>query len=238
LGNPGNNEAASPYTATAEYGNLDGDVNQRITLSGTYQLTAGGVGLSKGWTLGGIAIVQTGTPFTVFTSQNVNEGGTQDNNPDATGGTNLPDVVLQPGSGLHYGKYSNGQFKQPGGIFKGACGTGGGNLYDPVAYPLCPFQTVTSPNPKTLEGNEAFNAFRNPGYWDVDLNLQKKFELPWFGDQKSHLNLRFEALNAFNHANLSGFGSFEIGSAPNGTIGQTYQAQNPRIMQLGARFEF
>jgi hypothetical protein len=89
-----------------------------------------------------------------------------------------------------------------------------------------------------LEGNERFNAFNNPGYWDVDLNLQKKIELPWFGDRKSHLNLRFEALNAFNHANLNGFGSFQIGSAPNGTMGQAYQAENPRIMQIGGRFEF
>jgi len=247
LGNPGTGEAASPYTAAAEYGNLDGDVRQRITLTGTYQLPGGGSILSKGWALGGIVIVQTGTPFTVFTSQNVNEGGTQDNNPGGTGGTNLPNVVFQPGSGLHYGKYSNGQFKQPGGIFNGACSVdaitgkvtaGGGALYDPVHYPNCPFQTVTTPNSTTLEGNEAFNAFRNPGYWDVDFNLQKKFELPWVGDQKSHLNLRFEALNAFNHANLNGFGSFEIGSAPNSTIGQTYQAENPRIMQVGARFEF
>ncbi len=244
LGNPGTGEAASPYTATAEYGNLDGDVRQRITFSGAYQLPAGETFLGKGWSLGGIFIGQDGTPFTVFTSQNVNEGGTHDNNPGGNGGTNLPDVVFQPGSGLHYGRYSNSQFKSLTGIFNGACGinpttgaTTAGSLYS-ATLPNCPFQTVTSPNPKTLEGNERFNAFNNPGYWDVDLNLQKKIELPWFGDRKSHLNLRFEALNAFNHANLNGFGSFQIGSAPNGTMGQAYQAENPRIMQIGGRFEF
>jgi len=242
LGMPGSGEAASPYTATTEYGNLDGDVRQRITLSWTYQLTNGESFISKGWSLGGIVIAQDGIPFTVYTSQDVNEGGTQD------GQLNLPNVVFQPGSRLHYGRYSNSQFKSAAGIFNGACGvstTGvatSGNLYNPnggaVAYPLCPFQWVTTPNPKTLEGNERFNAFNSPGYWDVDLNLQKKIELPWIGDHKSHLNLRFEALNAFNHANLNGFGSFPIGSAPNSTMGQAYQAENPRILQFGGRFEF
>jgi hypothetical protein len=243
LGNPGNGEAASPYTATAEYGNLDGDVRQRITFSGAYQLPATESFLGKGWSLGGIFIGQDGTPFTVFTSQDVNEGGTQD------GQINLPDVVFQPGSGLHYGKYSNSQFKSLLGIFNGACGTAtiagvttatAGSLYS-ATNPLlqnCPFRTVTTPNPKTLEGNEKFNGFNSPGYWDVDLNLQKKIELPWYGDQKSHLNLRFEALNAFNHANLNGFGSFAIGSAPNSTMGEAYQAENPRILQFGGRFEF
>ncbi|MGD0940198.1 MAG: carboxypeptidase regulatory-like domain-containing protein [Terracidiphilus sp.] len=247
LGNPGTGETASPYTATAQYGNLDGDVRQRITFSGAYQLSTSQTFLGKGWSLGGIFIGQDGTPFTVFTPQDVNEGGTKDGS-----GTNLPDVVFQPGTGLHYGKYSNSQFKSLTGIFNGACGTdtvtntttgavtitaSSGSLYS-AALPNCPFQTVTTPNPKTLEGNEKFNGFNNPGYWDVDLNLQKKIELPWFGDQKSHLNLRFEALNAFNHANLNGFGSFQIGSAPNSTMGAAYQAENPRIMQFGGRFEF
>lgn len=244
LGNPGTGEAASPYTATAEYGNLDGDVRQRLTFSGFFQLPSSETFLGKGWTLGGIFIGQDGTPFTVFTSQNVNEGGTNDHNATGSGATNLPDVVFQPGSGLHYGRYSNSQFKSLTGIFNNACGvnttTGGasaGSLYS-ATLPNCPFRTVTTPNPQTLEGNESFNAFNNPGYWDVDLNLQKKIELPWIGDQKSHLNLRFEALNAFNHANLNGFGSFQIGSAPNSTMGQAYQAENPRILQFGGRFEF
>jgi hypothetical protein len=112
-----------------------------------------------------------------------------------------------------------------------------GNLYSATSYPNCPFQTVTTPNAKTLEGNEAINAFRNPGYQDVDLNLQKKTELPWFSDQKSNLILRVEGLNALNRANLAGLGSSVIiGSATD--FGQVQGAQNPRIIQIGARFEF
>ena len=226
LGNPGSGDNPSPYTATAPYGTTGLDVPLRLTVSGVYQF-AGNSQLTKGWSLGGVFIGQEGTPFTVYTSQPVNGDGVHD------GQNDLPDIVFQPGSGEHYGRYSHAQYKA--GIF--SCGGGTGSLYNSATNPLCPFQTVTTPNAKTLEGDEPYNAFRNPGYWDVDLNLQKKFELPWFGDQKSHLNLRFEAMNAFNHANLNGFGgSIIVGTTTN--FGAITSAANPRIMQIGGRFEF
>jgi hypothetical protein len=231
----------NPYSAYG-YGNSPNDVKNRFTLSGAYEVPGAKAGplrvVTHGWTLGAIVIAQEGTPFTVYTSQDVPNDGDKD------GQIDLPDVVFQPGSGLKYGGFSLASFKQPNGVFGGACTvnqsgavSGGGNLYDPAAYPFCPFQTVTSPNPKTLEGNEALNAFRNPGYQDVDLNLQKKTELPWFSSEKSNLILRVEALNAFNRANLQGFGSsVVIGAATD--FGQAQGAQNPRIIQIGARFEF
>jgi hypothetical protein len=49
--------------------------------------------------------------------------------------------------------------------------------------------------------------------------------------------LRAEGLNAFNRANLQGFGSsITIGSTSN--FGQVQGANNPRIIQIGGRFEF
>jgi hypothetical protein len=189
---------------------------------------------THGWTLGAIFIAQEGTPFTVFTSQNVLQDGLKDGNND------LPNVVFQPGSRLHYGGYSHTQYTQATGIFGGACGGAGssGTYYDPVNYPLCPFQQVpVTPGTIGTEGNEPFNAFRNPGYQDLDLNLQKKTELPWFGGQKSNLILRAEAMNSLNRANLQGFATpYVLGSATD--FGQVQGATNPRIIQIGARFEF
>ncbi len=236
LGNPGGGDNPSPYTAKAAYGTGGEDVPLRVTLSGSYQLPGGNSVVNKGWSLGAIFIGQEGTPFTVYSSQDVNGDGNKDGNND------LPDYVPQPGSGIHYGKYSNAEYKA--GIFNScvlssnpANNSSSGALYDSANFPQCPFKTVTTPNPNTLEGNEPYNAFRNPGYWDVDLNLQKKIEMPWFGDQKSHLNLRIEAMNAFNHANLNGFGgSLTIGSSSN--FGAIQSAANPRILQIGGRFEF
>jgi Carboxypeptidase regulatory-like domain len=231
LGNPGSGDNPNPYNPTASYGTTGLDVHQRITFSGAYRIPAGNSALSNGWSLGGIVIAQDGVPFTVYSSQDVNNDGNKD------GSNDLPNVVFEGGSGLHYGKYSNSQFKA--GIFN-SCGggpAGSGNLYGASSYPNCPFQTVTVPNPTTLEGNEKYNAFRNPGYWDVDLNLQKRIELPRLGDRKSYLILRLEGLNAFNHANLNGFGgSIMVGST--GQFGQVMSAENPRILQIGGRFEF
>ncbi|MGA2349535.1 MAG: TonB-dependent receptor [Terracidiphilus sp.] len=234
LGNPGSGDNPSPYNATAAYGTTGLDVPLRVTVSGAYQFSGGNSALAKGWSLGAIFIAQEGTPFTVYSNQDVNGDANKD------GENDLPNIVFQPGGNIHYGRYSNAQYKA--GIFN-ECGGGTssgvteGNLYSATAYPLCPFQQVTTPNSNTLEGNEPYNAFRNPGYWDVDLNLQKKIELPWIGDQKSHLNLRFEALNAFNHANLNGFGGSQV-IASSSTFGAIASAANPRIMQIGARFEF
>lgn len=240
LGNPGiggTSDNPSPFNATAAYGTLPNDVRNRFTFSGFYEVPGASSGflrpVTHGWTLGSVLIAQEGTPFTVYSSQDVNNDGNKDGNND------LPNVVFQPGSRLHYGGFTHAEYMQPNGIFYGACGAAGssGNLYDPTNYPKCPFQTVTNPNPTTLEGNEPYDAFRNPGYFDLDLNFQKKTELPWFGDQKSDVVLRVEGLNALNHANLNGFGSsIVIGSTAN--FGQVQSAENPRIIQIGARFEF
>jgi hypothetical protein len=224
----------SPYQAYG-YGNLSIDTKQRFTLSGSYEVPGAKRGVLRpfthGWTLGTVFIAQQGTPFTVFSSQDVNNDGQKDGNND------LPNVVFQPGSRMHYGGFTHDEFIRPSGIFNAACGAAGGSgaLYDPTANPNCPFQTV--PAGTAVEGNEPFNAFRNPGYQDVDLNLQKKTELPWFGEQKSNLILRAEGLNAFNRANLNGFGgSITIGGTTD--FGQATGAENPRIIQIGARFEF
>jgi hypothetical protein len=223
--------------STYGYGNLSIDTKNRFTLSGAYEVPGAKSGALRaathGWTLGTVFIAQEGTPFTVFSSQDVNNDGQKDGNND------LPNVEFQSSGHLSYGGFSRAAFKQPTGIFAGACGGAGssGNLYDATTYPDCPFQTVSTPNAYTLEGNEPFNAFRNPGYQDVDLNLQKKTELPWFSDSKCNLILRAEGLNALNRANLQGFGSsIVIGSTSN--FGQVQGANNPRIIQIGARFEF
>ena len=42
------------------------------------------------------------------------------------------------------------------------------------------------------------DAFRGPGAWNVDLSLNKRFR---FGDHYA-LQLRLEAYNVFNHANM------------------------------------
>jgi hypothetical protein len=228
LGNPLSPDNPNPYTARAFYGTTNLDVRNRFTLSGYYEVPRMGTNAivraaTGGWTAGTIVIAQAGTPFTVYTSNDLN----QDSNKDAA--NDRPSVI--PGS-THYGGFSRAAFKRTGGIFSGACDAGAGS-------PGCPFYNPTTAqlDPNTFEGNEPQNAFNNPGYFDVDINVEKRTQLPWFFDEKSTFILRVEALNALNRANLNGFGSSIIVGT---TIpfGQVQSAENPRIIQLGGRFEF
>jgi len=85
---------------------------------------------------------------------------------------------------------------------------------------------------------------RGPRYANVDLSLHKGFLFT----ERSKLEFRFEALNAFNHPvwNFSGGpanGSFDPGTINSGvssnpTFGQITSAQGARILQFGLKYSF
>jgi outer membrane receptor protein involved in Fe transport len=84
------------------------------------------------------------------------------------------------------------------------------------------------PYPSTMTER---NAFRGPGVWNLDLSLSKRFR---FGDRYA-LQLRVEAYNVFNHANMYAYtGNADLSSYSEIT---GYKDGNRRI-QLGAKFEF
>ena len=56
------------------------------------------------------------------------------------------------------------------------------------------------PFPSNMTGR---NAFRGPGYWNLDAGLYKSIRIT----EGTALQLRFEAYNVFNHANLFVLGS-------------------------------
>ena len=70
-----------------------------------------------------------------------------------------------------------------------------------------------------------------PGAWNLDLSLCKRFR---FGDHNA-MQLRFEAYNMFNHANMFvNCGTADISSVTDDT---GYKDGNRRL-QLGSKFEF
>ena len=92
------------------------------------------------------------------------------------------------------------------------------------------------PFPNNMTGR---NAFRAPGTWNLDLGMYKGIK---FGE-RTMLQLRLEAFNAFNHANFV----INTGSAylQNGAITGTYGPTSPgcgctgsRNVQLGAKLVF
>jgi outer membrane receptor protein involved in Fe transport len=91
------------------------------------------------------------------------------------------------------------------------------------------FQNV--PSGVHLPGNSGVGVVEGPGFERVDLALFKSVTF------KEHyrFQLRWEATNAFNHANPNGYGSLGLGSS---LFNQITSYRDPRIIQLGAKFYF
>lgn len=169
--------------------------------------------ITNGWQLSSATILQSGMPYTVYTSapfklgrdssgQLVNLGG--DYNADG----NNYDYPNAPSSG--YGTSTSRRQLLQGGIFAAS--------------------NFGTPAPGT-EGNELVNRFRNPGFANTDAALIKNNQL-W--KEKANLQLRFEFFNVFNRPNLGGISS-NLSSA---SFGHATSQYNPRFLQFGARFEF
>lgn len=168
--------------------------------------------VANGWSLNAITILQSGTPFTVLTSQafkavldgsgNVigNTGG--DYNAD---GVNS-DYPNKPSFGY---SIPTSRKADLAGVFK------------------VPDFGVPSFG---QEGNEEVNRFRNPGYANTDFALLKNTQIL----EKATLQLRLETFNLFNRPNLGGISS----SLTSGSFGRATSQYNARFLQVGARFEF
>jgi len=120
--------------------------------------------------------------------------------------------------------YSNDTFRQPNGYFPG-----GGLTY---------FTVPTFASDGTIPAPPGIgrNAFRGPGFFNVDMTLGKAFGLPnnRVLGENSRIEFRADFFNIFNKLNLTNVQS-DI-SAPN--FGQAQGALAGRIINLQARFSF
>jgi hypothetical protein len=70
-------------------------------------------------------------------------------------------------------------------------------------------------------GNTGRNAFRGPGFYNLDLSLSRSFPVGWLGEA-GRLTFRADAFNFLNHANLNTpsavFGSSTFGIATYGRV--------------------
>ncbi len=89
------------------------------------------------------------------------------------------------------------------------------------------FQT----NPIGTFGNTGINWLRGPGFWDMDLGLTKRFELP----ESMSMEFRSMFYNAFNHPNF-GNPSNTLTSPTFGSITST--ASDPRVIEFGLKILF
>jgi hypothetical protein len=179
--------------------------------------------------LSGILNAHTGYPWTPFytnTSCNVVYKN--------SGYCNLRPAGYLGGAGTDYG---NGTFEKANGNFPNGA----------LAYLTVPTFPVTGIPPAPSVGR---NVFTGPGYFNVDMALQKAFglpKLPIFGEN-ARFEFRADLFNIFNKTNLvdlnNGGNPFDgniisrNGTTSNPLFGQSQAALSGRIVQLQARFSF
>jgi hypothetical protein len=197
--NSNGNQSSGPIFTNGDYaaqrGRADFDIRQQFTADGTWTVPNSydakwKRALFGGWLFGGVWLVQTGQPFTVYTTASFNPvfdsagnvvgntGG--DYNAD---GSNF-DVPQVPSFGNHL----VGQPRKA--ILNG--------LFPASAFP--------TPVPGT-EGNLGRNTYDGPSYNNVDFTFEKFFHTPWFFGEKMQIEAKGEVTNLFNHANLWGMNS-------------------------------
>ncbi|MGI9034870.1 MAG: carboxypeptidase regulatory-like domain-containing protein [Pyrinomonadaceae bacterium] len=207
------------YNPAVDYGYADFDVRHRFVTNFVYEIPSikyFGSNFARkalgGFQLAGIVNIQSGSPFSI----------------NDCGGNSIS---------VCYRLIPNGTVPTNGSV-----GTGTGNLNTFSYLNLSNQSSVVLPpaNPNDLyPGENGFlpltmtqrNAFRGPGYWNVDLQLSKRFYLT----ERTFLQLRMDAINAFNHANPAlNIGSIDISSTNVVTVSKFGRRQ----IQFGARFSF
>lgn len=223
------------------YSNSPNDVPNRLSAGYSYDLPGmrngnGFLGrLASGFVLAGTTILQSGTPFTVFTGaplaiSQTGKDGTPITSSNYAAELAAGNLLFAPNSGdfnadgdnfdyPNVASYRQGHNRSDykNGVF-GSCA---GSIYSCGQF--------VQPQVGT-EGNQTPNQFRNAGYADTDLTVKKITQIT----EGVTLELRFDTFNLFNRVNLTGVDS----NLQDGTFGKTSGTQPPRNMLLGARLNF
>jgi hypothetical protein len=206
----------------AQRGRADFDIRQQLATDGTWVVpshyenpivrnTLGG------WQLGGTWIMQTGLPFTVYTSAPFNPVFNEDGQVigntggDYNGDGSNYDVPNTPSFGHHL----SSQHKKN--------------------YLSGLFTASDFPTPSLgVEGNLGRNTFDQLGYNDCNFSISKFFSMPFFFGEKMKIEAKGELINLFNRSNLTGVSS-DLSSGSFGTSTNQLPARN---LQLHLRASF
>ncbi len=187
-----NTNIIQPDNFGAQRGRADFDIHQQFSADGVWTVpnhygNAIERNVLGGWQFGGVWIMQTGLPFTVYTSApfapvfdaggNVvgNTGG--DYNADGNN-YDTPNAPL-------FGNHLNGQGKTK--FLNG--------LFPASAFPAPALGA---------EGNIGRNTFDQPGYNNLNFTFEKFFTTPWFTSERLKIQAKGEVFNLFNRVNLMG----------------------------------
>jgi hypothetical protein len=204
-------------------GRSDFDIPHKLSMSVNWKLPDPSEGalrnLLGGWQVAGVLLAQSGTPFNVvcngrpFTPVRDAAGAIVGNtgcdyNADNELAGDRPNA---PSFGTTISNRSDDDFLA--GVFR------------PADFGV--------PAPGTI-GNLPRNAFRGPGYFNVDLSLIKSFQVGWFTNDNATLQFRVEAFNALNTTNLEN----PVANMSDPLFGRSISALAGRILQLSGRIQF
>jgi len=186
--------AQNSYDIADSLGPSDFDARHRFVINAIYELPFHANRFVEGWQLGLITQLQTGNPINVVTNINTFTGVA----------TLRPDLVGDPRIIASPNQWFNNTVCDP--RIAGSC------TADSV------FALPVSPSGVFHFGNLGRNAIHGPGFSNTDLSLIKNVRLVG----TSRLQLRVEAFNLFNRANLGQPGRVAtVGSTTFGVITNT-----------------
>jgi hypothetical protein len=99
-----------------------------------------------------------------------------------------------------------------------------------VPVPTCPVNQIQICVAGARPGDSRVGEIKGPGYQVWNLDVFKNINTT----PHTHLQLRVEAFNMWNHTNFQAINTYDTGP----TFGEITSARDPRQMQLGARFFF
>jgi hypothetical protein len=215
-----------PFDPNLDYGYADFDIRHRFVTGFTWGLPsvgdAGGVfhSVLGGWELSGIFTARTGTPFTVFDCTNSIFAESPCMRVIANGPVDFSPHASRDGVQTSANRYS----------FVDLSGLTPGTFVNPVTEGNDP-----GPYPDNMTRR---NAFRGPGFWNLDAGLYKNIKFT----ERVSLQLRFEAYNVFNHANASVIYGFPDNEISNGSVpvcyGCTGTSADRRNIQIAGKIIF
>ena len=225
--NSNGNQGSGPIFTNGDYaaqrGRADFDIRQQFSADGTWTVPNSYNAMWKrallgGWQFGGVWLMQTGLPFTVYTTASFNPVfDSAGNVVGNTGGDYNADgsdfdVPNVPNFGSHLPGQSRKAFLN--------------GLFPASAFP--------TPAPGT-EGNLGRNTYDGPGYNNVNFTFERFFRTPWFFGEKMQIEAKGEVTNLFNRANLLGMNS----DLSNPTLfGHSTNQFPARYLQLHLRASF
>jgi hypothetical protein len=219
------------------WGDANWDVRQRFAFSEVYTLPglSNGIGaiLTKGWTISGLGVIQSGTPYWVIDNRPFDP---ECLSPVAievacsaapAGSTLITPIQMAPDSGDYNLDGTN--YDVPN-----TPTTNFGGSHSRQAYKAGLFTAADFPQPALgTEGNLKRNSYRNPGFIEFDASVMKNTHISKLGEA-GNFQLRFDFLNLFNHVNLGPVNSQMAAS----NFGSVTTALPARQIQLGLRLEF